>query len=55
VREVYSADYRFGIVGSVGFLFFDFLREAAEKHGINSVNFLQYPIDKLTEYHILQQ
>jgi len=55
VRKIYSADCRLGVVGSVGFLFSDFLREVAEKHGVNGIDFLQYPIDKLAEYHILQQ
>jgi hypothetical protein len=54
VHSVYSAGYPLGVAGSVGFIFSDILRETAKKHEVESVDFLQYPIAKLAEFHILQ-
>jgi hypothetical protein len=41
-----------GVVGSVGFIFKDILMEIAEKNGFVIKEFVQYPIDSLTKYHI---
>ncbi len=54
VNAVYSSLYQLGIVGSVGFLFADILQEVAKRHGVDNVEFLQYPIDRLTQYHIFE-
>jgi glucosamine kinase len=45
-------DYGLGVVGSVGFVFKDIMLNIAEKKGFEIKEFLQYPIDSLTKYHI---
>ncbi len=54
VRDICSGDFQLGVVGSVGFIFSDIFREVVKKHGVESVEFLQYPIARLAEFHILQ-
>jgi len=44
--------YGLGVVGSVGFVFKDILTKIAENNGFEVKEFLQYPIDSLTNYHI---
>ncbi|MDR0687125.1 MAG: hypothetical protein LBF55_00365 [Prevotellaceae bacterium] len=51
VKPMCSDGHRLGVVGSVGFLFADMLREVAQKHGITSLEILRYPIDRLASYH----
>jgi N-acetylglucosamine kinase-like BadF-type ATPase len=51
VKPMYSVGHRVGVVGSVGFLLADMLREVAQKHGITSLEILRYPIARLASYH----
>ncbi len=55
VNQLRGFDDKLGVVGSVGFLFSDILRERAVCHGVEHVEVLQYPIGRLTQYHILEQ
>lgn len=55
VKNIYSSDYQLGVVGSAGFIFSDILQEVVQKHGVVGVELLQYPIAKLTEFHILRR
>ncbi|MGL4363601.1 MAG: hypothetical protein ACRCSB_00155 [Bacteroidales bacterium] len=40
-----------GVVGSVGYLFSEEISQIAKQRGIEQVNILQYPIEKLADYH----
>ncbi|MDR2938596.1 MAG: hypothetical protein LBU92_06665 [Prevotellaceae bacterium] len=55
VKNIHAAESSLGIVGSVGFLFADVLREVALLYGVENLVFLQYPVAQLAEFHILQQ
>lgn len=40
-----------GVVGSVGYVFRDILKEVLKVHGVNNLTFNQYPIDGIVNYH----
>ncbi|MDR1023176.1 MAG: hypothetical protein LBL94_07910 [Prevotellaceae bacterium] len=52
VKQMYSAGYQAGVVGSVGFFFADMLSDVAQKYGITSLEILRYPIERLASYHV---
>jgi hypothetical protein len=52
VRQIHNKNEKLGVVGSVAYLFSDRFMHVAQQHGVNDVNMLQYPIEKLVEYHI---
>lgn len=45
-------EYGLGVVGSVGFVFRDFLNRIAAENGFKVVGYTQYPIESLINYHI---
>ncbi len=44
--------YKLNIVGSIGYLCSDILREVAESYGVEVGKFIKAPIDDLVEYHL---
>lgn len=52
LRYEKSKDYNIAVVGSIGKVFENILRECAEKYGYNLTNVLAAPIDGLIKYHL---
>ncbi|MFP4556300.1 MAG: hypothetical protein ACLFNU_05455 [Bacteroidales bacterium] len=40
-----------GVVGSVGYMFRDILKDVLKDYGANNLSFIQYPIDGIVNYH----
>jgi N-acetylglucosamine kinase-like BadF-type ATPase len=51
VKQLYQQHMPLGVAGSVASLFSDIFLTVAQKYGVQEVDFLQYPIDKLVAYH----
>ncbi len=47
--------YGLGVVGSVGFVFSDFLNKIAQDKGFEMNRIIQYPIESLVNYHIQKE
>lgn len=52
VKQIHHEDEKLGVVGSVAHLFSDRFMQVAQQHSVNDVDILQYPIERLVEYHV---